>query len=105
MRKVTDAKKANWTGFSQYLEEAAAGLTNLNGVYDLHCKMMLAAANTSLMVYSVCKAYVPCWDDEHQDLLCFHKDSQTNKKRGIAANYLLFRLDEKRRRRWTEMVE
>ena len=47
-------QKANWTSLSRYLEKVDAGLplpssTNLNGAYDLYCKMMLAVAKKYIL--------------------------------------------------------
>ena len=104
-----ELSKANWVGFTQQVNMTTAGLphprpTNLNSAYDSYCKMLLAAAKKNFP-RGVRKAYVPCWDDECEDLLRAHTEAQTNEDRGIAANDLFCRLNEKRRQRWTETVE
>ena len=51
------------------------------------------------------EAYIPCWDEECEDLLLAHKDAKSNEERDTAASDLHNRLNEKRRERWTDMVE
>ena len=95
--------------FTQQVNKAVAGLphprpTNLNNAYDSYCKMLLAAAKKNIP-RGVRKAYVPCWDDECEDLLRAYAEAQTNEDRDKATNELFCRLNEKRRQRWTETVE
>lgn len=65
--------------------------------------MLLPAAKYNIP-HSVCKAYVPCWDDECEHLLRAHGDAQTSKGREIAADSLFSRINEKHRQRWTEAL-
>lgn len=102
-------RKANWAGFTEQVNNTAAGLphpcpNNLNDAYDSYCKMLLAAAKNNIP-RGVRKAYVPCWDDECEHLLRSHTEAQTSEDRDKAADDLFCRLNEKRRQRWTETVE
>ena len=65
-------RKANWAGFTTLVNKAAAGLplpchNNLNDAYNSYCKMLQAATKKTIP-HGICKAYVPCWDVECEDL-------------------------------------
>ena len=91
------------------MERVAATLplptpTNLNEAYDDYCKMLLNSASKHIPRRRR-EAYIPCWDEECEDLLLAHKDANSNEERDTAASDLHNRLNEKRRERWTDMVE
>ena len=102
-------RKANWTDFKKEVETVAATLplptpTNLNEAYDDYSKMLLNSASKHIP-RGRREAYIPCWDEECEDLLLAHKDANSNEERDTAANDLHNRLNEKRRERGTDMVE
>lgn len=91
------------------MNKAVAGLphpcsNNLNDAYDSYCKMLLGAAKKNIP-RGIRKAYVPCWDDECEDLLRTHTEAETSEDRVKAADDIFCRLNEKRRQRWAETVE
>ena len=78
--------------------------TNLNEAYDYYCRMLLNSAG-KYIPRGRREAYIPCWDEECEDLLFAHKDANSNEERDTAGSDLHNRLNEKRRERWTDMVE
>ena len=102
-------RKANWTDFKKEVETVAATLplptpTNLNEAYGAYCKMLLNSASKHIP-RGRREAYIPCWDEECEDLLLAHKNANSNEERDTAASDLHNRLNEQRRERWTDMVE
>ena len=66
---------------------------------------MLTDAAKKHVPWGVRKNYVPCWDEECEELLHAHNEAKTNTERARAATEFMTRLNTKRRERWTETVE
>ena len=71
------------------VNRAASGLSfpcanNLNEAYESYCKMLLTAAKKNIP-RGIHKAYVPCWDDGCDALLCAYAESQNTEDRDKAA--------------------
>ena len=101
--------KVNCAGFKQAVTTATKdlptpNLSNINSAYEAYCNVLLEAAKKKIP-RGFRKPYVPCWDEECEDLLQVHDEAQSPEHRRVAANAFLGRLDEKRKERWTETVE
>lgn len=102
-------RKTNWAGFTKQVNKAAAGLpnpgpNNMNDTYESYYKILLAATKKNIPC-SVCKAYVPCWDEQCEELLRAHVEAKISEDRDKAADALFCRLNDKHRRGWTETGE
>ena len=70
--------------------------------YKVFCRILTNYAKHSIR-RGYNKNYIPCWDDECEQLYKEHIDSE-NTEYASTATSLLNVLDEKRRQRWNETV-
>ena len=100
-------RKPNWETFKQMTDVATSQLpppdtANAEVAYKAFCRILTNSAKHSIpRGYN--KNYIPCWDDECEQLYKKHIDSETTESASTATS-LLDVLDEKRRQRWTETV-
>ena len=99
--------KANWETFKQMTDVATSQLpphdiADTEDVYKAFCRILINSAKHSIpRGYN--KNYIPCWDDECEQLYKEHIDSENTESASTAAS-LLNVLGEKRRQRWNETV-
>ena len=79
--------------------------TDLDTSYKAYCSMLINTAKQS--VPCGYQNYIPCWDEECQELYEQHTASMLASSEGseARANILIKRLDEKRSELWIETVE
>ena len=100
-------RKAIWETFKQMTDVATSqlpppGTAYTEDAYKAFCRILTKSAKHSIpRGYN--KNYIPCWDDECEQLYKEHIDSE-NTESASNATSLLNVLDEKRRQRWNETV-
>ena len=100
-------RKANWETFKQMTDVATSQLpppdtADTEDAYKAFCRIVTNSAKHSIpRGYN--KNYIPCWNDECEQLCKEHIDSE-NTESASTATALLNVLDEKRRQRWNETV-
>ena len=77
---------------------------DLDTSYKAHCSMLTNAALQSVP-RGYQKNYIPCWDEEYQQLYEHQIAATSSEGSEATANILIKRLDEKRQERWIETVE
>ena len=85
--------KANWSEFANSTNTAAKSLpvptaSNINDAYVAYCTMLTDATKKHIP-WGVRKNYVPCWDEECEELLHAHNKAKTNAERARAATELM----------------
>ena len=76
----------------------------MDSSYKAYSNLLIQAAKQSIP-RGYQKSYIPCWDEECQELYDDYTEAETGEKSQTAASTLLTRLDEKRHERWAETVE
>ena len=100
-------RKASWETCKQMTDVATSQLpppdtVDTEDAYKVFCRILTNSAKHSIpRGYN--KNYIPCWDDECEQLYKEHIDSG-NTVSASTATSLLNVLDEKRRQRWNETV-
>ena len=102
-------RKAEWDKFKLLTNIAAGTLplfedTDLDTSYKVYCNMLINATKQSVPRDNQ-KNYIPCWDEEYQQLCEHHAVATFSEGPEATANILIKRLDEKRQERWIESVE
>ena len=77
-------RKADWLGFKKEVEASIMALPtptadNIDNAYKSYKKMLLKAAKKSIPRGQGAN-YIPCWDEECEDLLHHHSDSTTSEE-------------------------
>ena len=101
-------RKVNWSEFANSTNTAAKSLpvpsaSNINNAYVAYCTMLTNTAKKHVP-WRVQKNYVPCWDEECEELLHAHNEAKTNAEWARTATELMTWFNTKRRERWTETV-
>ena len=100
-------RKANWETFKQMTDVTTSQLpqpdtADTEEFHKAFCRIIINSAKLSIpREYN--KNYIPCWDDECEQLYKEHNDSE-NTESASTATSLFNALDEKRRRRLNETV-
>ena len=104
-----NSRKADWDKFKLLTNKAARTLppledTDLDTSYKAYCGMLTNAAKQSVP-RGYQKNYIPCWDEECQQLYENHTAATFSEGSEDTANILIKHLDKKRQKRWIETVE
>ena len=102
-------RKADWDKFNRLTSQGTKSLPapdskDLDSSYTAFCNMITNAGKQSIP-RGFQRNYIPCWDDECQQLYEDHQSAATKEESDATASNLLARLDEKRQERWIETVE
>jgi len=102
-------RKADWDKFNQITNDTTSNLPaynseDLDSSYKAYCDMIISAAKQSVP-RGFQKNYIPCWDEECQQLYEEHISAATKEESEVTASILIACLDEKRQDRWIEAVE
>ena len=101
--------KADWDKFKLLTNKAARTLPPLEGTdldisYKAFCSMLTNAVKQSVPC-GYHKNYIPCWDEECQQLYERHTAAISSERSEDTSNILIKRSDEKHQECWIETVE
>ena len=108
-KKRWNFRKADWPKFKELTANQTANLpdptsSNVNASYSAFCTMLHQAAKLSIP-RGRRHPYIPCWDEDCDQLYNTHTDeSKSTEERETAGCDLLKALGEKRKTRWEEEV-